>query len=378
LFSTHPSAAIECGYHGKVGALHKNGEYFIISPNMDYIPEPANNSKVVFRTDCRLGDDDHLQWPQLYLEHLCHFPLIPRRDPDTRPDDPLAVLLFPYEEEFFVSNRTATLVGLGFLRPDVLARLKQIYEDFERQKLGYDNEPNYSRTPFVEAGMAGIRRSIGHLERLPMTHRQLKFIFAETQRHMLEFVALLRFITDVQPKMRQLKNHTGEPMKMVGAFFNNPSDADVYFRAGIPVWLICAANKAGVLRVDALIETTKPADILIMTPELVDHKGAYYSGTPDVRKYDFFRVYLRRYLTGSNPLKAPQDGIQSSFGPLASSSLVDPKQSSSAGTSGSSLQPSSAPSPTQALVSRSSKYEKSTPSYRTQPCMYYNSELPAE
>jgi hypothetical protein len=343
---------------------------------MDYIPEPPNNSKVFFRTDCRLGDDDHLQWPQLYFELSCHFPLIPRRDPDTRPDDPLAVLLFPYEEEFFVSNRTATLMGLGFLRSDVLARLKKIYEDFQRQKLEYDNEPTYSRTPFVEAGMAGIRRAMGHLERLPMTHRQLKFIFAETQRHMLEFVALLRYITDVQPKMRQLtKNHTGEPMKMVGAFFTSASDADLYFRAGIPVWLICAANKAGVLRVDALIETTKPTDILIMTPELVDHKGVYYSGKPDAHKYDFFRVYLRRYLAGSSPFKAPQDGMQSSFGPLASSSLFDPKQSSSATISGSSLQPASTPSPTQALVSRSSKSEKSN---RTQPCMCYNFSLPAE
>lgn len=319
---------------------------------MDYIPEPADNPKAFFRTDCRLGDDDHLQWPQRYLEHLCHFPLIPRLDQDTSPSDPLAVLLFPYEGDFFVSNTISTLIGLGHLRPDILAQLKRILGDLEKQKLQYENEPYYSRTPAVEAMITGVRRYVGHLERLPMAHRQLKFIFCETQRHMLEMVALFKYLMDVQPKMRQVANHTDKPMKMVGAFFTNPSDADLYFKAGVPVWLVCPAKMAGALRVDTLIETTKAQDILIMTPEPVDHKGAYYSGPPDVDKYHFFRVYLRRYLSGSNPFKVPEDGVKSSFGAL-----------------GSSLRPSS----TQASTSGSSKSEKSRTSNRTQPRMYFKS-----
>lgn len=90
-----------------------------------------------------------------------------------------------------------TLIGLGHLKPDVLVQLKQILEDFEKQKVQYKNEPNYSCTPVVKAMITSIRHYVSHLERLPMTYRELKFIFCEAQCHMLEFMALLKYLTNV-------------------------------------------------------------------------------------------------------------------------------------------------------------------------------------
>ena len=59
--------AISCGYEGKVGAVIHGGEYFILSPNMDYIPEPVVNARVSFKYNSRMGDDDPLLWPQPYI-----------------------------------------------------------------------------------------------------------------------------------------------------------------------------------------------------------------------------------------------------------------------------------------------------------------------
>ncbi|KAF6758468.1 hypothetical protein DFP72DRAFT_1064603 [Ephemerocybe angulata] len=70
----------------RVGAVLLEAEFFIASPNVDYIPEPplGNNRDVYLRADLRYGHDDYLLWPQphfrghLWLGHLCPAAPAPR------------------------------------------------------------------------------------------------------------------------------------------------------------------------------------------------------------------------------------------------------------------------------------------------------------
>jgi hypothetical protein len=53
---------------GWVGAVVGNGEWFVTSPNTEFVPQPplGCTHNMCIRADFWYGDDDPLQWPQPY------------------------------------------------------------------------------------------------------------------------------------------------------------------------------------------------------------------------------------------------------------------------------------------------------------------------
>lgn len=275
---------------------------------MDYIPEPAVNTRISFKYDSRMGDDDPLLWPQPYLKELCFFPAIPKSQDGQPHSETNAVLFNAYQSDYFVPIATGTLAGLGTLRPDIVAQLKSSLESSQILHQKNEDDPNCSKTAlgaqFIRSAQVGLR----HFAKLPMSRKQQRFVFAQHQRSMLEFVSMIRYVSTHMHRMsnpvpdREVVDH---PQDTVGAFFFDPTVADQYWRAGIPVWLVCPAHKAGSLRVDQLVETTKGRDVLIVEDDTMDHTGVFYSGSaPSLKRYHFFNEYTRHYFSGSNPFRA--------------------------------------------------------------------------
>lgn len=355
--------AIDCGYHGKVGALFQDGKYFILSPNMDYIPEPANNPHMTFKYNGRLGDDDPLLWPQPYVEEICHFPVILRnQDPA---DSSTAVLYNSYREDYFIPIE-GTLSGLGVLCANVVKQLKTCLESCKRLHQENEDNPGCSKTRLGAQLTTTVTHGIGHLERLPMSRKQQRFIFCQQQRCLSEFSAMNRYVSTHQARMNStvvdmevVKN----PVDAVGAFFINPTHAHLYWKTGIPVWLVCPAHMAGTIRIDRLVDTIKAQEVLVVEEDPRDHRGVFFSGTSHgMRKYNFFNKYTCHYLSGSNPFSVNSTAF--SFGAL------DDRPVSSA--SPSSRAPSSATISSVSVISSSAhgvvRPDKSKAHNRSEPC----------
>lgn len=319
--------AIECGYHGKVGALFQGGKYFILSPNMDYIPEPANNVRMSFKHDGRLGDDDPLLWAQPYVDEICHFPAILRhQDPA---DSSTAVLYHSYRDDYFVPIE-GMLSGLGILCGDIVKQLKNCLKSCELSHQKNQDNPNCSRTELGANLITTATHGIGHLERLPMSRNQQRFIFCQQQRSLIELSAVIHYISLHQARMNSPAvdiEVTKNPIDAVGAFFINPTHAHLYWKTGIPVWLVCPASMAGTLRVDRLVDTIKARDVLVIADDPRDHHGVFYSGSSHgMAKYNFFNKYTCHYLAGSNPFSTNSKSF--SFGAI-DDRMIEPSSSSS-------------------------------------------------
>lgn len=312
------NAAITCGYQGKVGAVIHGGEYFILSPNMDYIPEPAVNARMSFKHDSRMGDDDPLLWPQPYIKELCYYPCISRNQSGLPRTETHAILYKTYHSDYFVPIATGTLSGLGTLSSDIIAQFRASLESCKFMHQKNEDDPNCVKTALGAQYIISAQLGLRHFEKLPMSKKQQKFVFAQHQRSMLEFLAMIRYISTHMHRInspvpdREVVDH---PEDTVGAFFFDPTVADHYWKAGIPVWLVCPAQKAGSLRVDQLVETIKGRDMVVVEDDPMDHHGVFYSGSPHSgKKYHFFNEYTRHYFSRSNPFRVPTTGY--SFGTL--------------------------------------------------------------
>src|SRR5277367_3053431 len=63
---------------GKIGTLLFDGEYFVTTPNQNFIPEPpVGVHKIFMRADSPYADDDPILWPQPYNVCNCHHGAIP-------------------------------------------------------------------------------------------------------------------------------------------------------------------------------------------------------------------------------------------------------------------------------------------------------------
>jgi len=69
---------------------------------------------------------------------------------------------------------------------------------------------------------------------------------------MLEFIAAHQYMYIFKPRFAK-SEPPSEVANVVGAFVNSINDSDVFFRAGIPVWLIRPAKLAGTVRIDSLV-----------------------------------------------------------------------------------------------------------------------------
>jgi hypothetical protein len=167
-------------------------------------------------------------------------------------------------------------------------------------------------TPILSGLLVFIKRTLVSLESLPMTKRQVLFLFAEIQRYMLEYSAGYRYLTIYKPRMLNVLPASTSVEHLVGAFVFTLADADNFVRAGIPVWLIRPAALAGTIRVQKLVGLIEPRDKLC----LVDAYNTYpvcYEGPPvNMDRYKIFARYTATFLSYKNPFQSESSTSSSS------------------------------------------------------------------
>jgi len=207
------------GFEGKVGAVVFNGASFVTSPNMDYIFAPPNNARMTIKRDLRLGDDDNLLWPQPYFEHSPHFAAIPRKPEDYSIGHRHYICFYVTTDTDFVCREVGPVSGLGHLHPKLLKLANQLYSHLDRLHDIYQIDLSFpKKTHFFSHLLASIKRSLVHLKCLPMTRREMRFIFAEMQRCMLEFIGGHDYIYIYKPRMDGEKPPATTVAHTIGAF----------------------------------------------------------------------------------------------------------------------------------------------------------------
>ncbi|KAH9896978.1 hypothetical protein C8Q73DRAFT_773505 [Cubamyces lactineus] len=221
------------GWQDALAAAETNDRlWFVITPNMDYVPAPpAGVLEVVMREDFRYGIVDPIQWPQVYMpghEYLC---AIMRPKPNSA--ELGALWWTPREEKHFEKLEGTTIKTLGLLKPfsispllDLLDRMSALTHDLERDQRNVVS----SKLLDLECKMchAGDR-----LRSFPCTFRDAAMQVRLAQRYWLMCRAYLDFYgTYMCTGSRNNPLNIG----LMGAFTTDPGVVQTLFEAGIPVW----------------------------------------------------------------------------------------------------------------------------------------------
>ena len=293
-------------FEGKIGAVIFDGNHFVTTPNADVIYAPPANGRMTYKHDYRLGQHDPLLWPQPFLADYCHLAAIPRA-PETLDDNVFMHVLFHKATvDDFAPETSCTLSGLGGLSWRPLGRLNKVAEKLKEMAKTYQNDDALPKKTLCcfDSLMTSITLSLQALESLPMTRRQTLFVFSEVQRFMLEFIAVHDYMYIFTPRFLN-PEPPSELAKVVGAFVNSVKDCDLFFRAGIPVWLVRPAAMAGTIRVDSLVELADPRDYLCLDDASIRFAVSFDGSPTDPRKHETFAKYSHNFLRYSDPFKSP-------------------------------------------------------------------------
>lgn len=291
-------------FEGKVGAVVFDGKSFVTSPNADVIYAPPTSGRMTYQHDYRLGQHDPLLWPQPFLGNYWHLAAIPRAPEDLDENTSTQILFHKATDDDFARDGVSALNGLGHLSSQQLKQLKKVAENLQKKVTAHLHDDALpTKTPLFENVMASIKLSLEALEMIPMTRRQVLFVFSELQRYMLEFIAAHQYIYVFKPLFCQ-SEPPSEVANVVGAFVNSINDCDTFFRAGIPVWLIRPANLAGTVRVDSLVELVEPRDLMFLDDAYNKYRVFFHGSPTDPRKLQTFWNYSKAFLSYADPFNA--------------------------------------------------------------------------
>ena len=106
-----------------------------MSPNADVVYTPPSSSRMTFKRDYRLGIDDFLLWPQLFIDEHCHLAAIPHAPNVLDPTKFMHILFSnPADDEHFKPHYGGTLAGLRNISTGTLQQLKRV-RDIVNQRL---------------------------------------------------------------------------------------------------------------------------------------------------------------------------------------------------------------------------------------------------
>ncbi|KAK0218427.1 hypothetical protein EDD85DRAFT_961443 [Armillaria nabsnona] len=247
-------------FDGKYGTILDGQDSFIVTPNSSIMPRlPIGAQREVYmRANYRYGIDDHLQWPQEYIEQFPHFACIHRVAPEgAKALRPLFHGLTDYD--FVECDDTAIIKGVGRLHHSMFLRLQSAC------KAIIDSVGSVSGSNTVLNGLRShisiIELLLGRLHTLPTSFTRVGLTIAETQRVARELHAFVEYMMIYKPLMEAPESDAPSmPVDdtLVGMFSNDTTVIQHFFKAGIPVWRIVAMKDLRGVRVDRLSDFTMP------------------------------------------------------------------------------------------------------------------------
>ncbi|KAK0482013.1 hypothetical protein EDD18DRAFT_1362808 [Armillaria luteobubalina] len=221
-------------------------------------PPIGAQREVYMRANYRYGIDDHVQWPQAYIEQYPHFACIHRVAPEEgKALCPLFHGLTHYN--FMECDDTAIVKGVGHLRHLTFLRLQSACQGV------IDSVGSISGSSTMLGGLQShvsiIELLLGCLHALPTSFTCVCLTVAETQCVAHELHTFVEYMTIYKPLMEAPESDAPSmPVDdtLVGAFSNDATIIQRFFKAGIPVWRIVAMKDLPGVHIDKLSDFTMP------------------------------------------------------------------------------------------------------------------------
>lgn len=236
--------------NGLVHTYYKN-DIIISSPNMSYIPEfpEIEEAGIYLRGDGFYGPQEFTRWPQIFTQSLSHYSAIPAKPSDDTAQFYDSVLFRDFTSKDWepvvpvskpISNTgdiwtTIEFAG-GFIRRDLWLRLNDALELAINACLS-GHELDESKPYALGRALRNLGRSaMKRLENAPDCASQVVFAIRDVQRISLELQGIHEWMTVIRSRLSSRSAYpTGQ---YLGCFTSKIAEAEMLYRAGIPVWLI--------------------------------------------------------------------------------------------------------------------------------------------
>ncbi|KAF9231538.1 hypothetical protein BU15DRAFT_14961, partial [Melanogaster broomeanus] len=237
----------------------------ITSPNNDWVPQPFlfEDAPVQARADGRLGTVDSFQWPQLYTAGYPWVVAVKRNF--NFADEPLAAVWYTPSYDDFVQIQNSAL-PIGSLQPHKLDALAKLMDLVKVRVNAYKNGKHHLRAGDQSIKMVqSLRVTFNHLDRFPLTYRDIVASVAEFQRGVLEFHAYCDYYAFILPRIERPQfPFPAVNTQWMGAFTESVQVAEALFRAGVPVWYVRPeASVTSSTIIEAIVTPTQPDHIVL-------------------------------------------------------------------------------------------------------------------
>ncbi|KAK0471917.1 hypothetical protein IW261DRAFT_1424722 [Armillaria novae-zelandiae] len=227
---THPLRPFD----GLYGTILDDLDMFVITPNANTVMPrpPLGNREVYMRENYRYGFDDPLQWPQAFVPDYAHYACLCWHTPEV--NDPLRPLYLGVTEyDWQEIDDFAIVTSLGRMRRSTFRRL--------------------------QAGCKAVIETVAGVECSAVVTANMRCASAMRRPNCVarELHALVQYMTLYKPLM-DAPESDAPPMPvddgLVGAFSNDATTVQSFFKAGIPVWQVISIKELPGVRVDNVCE----------------------------------------------------------------------------------------------------------------------------
>ena len=265
-------------------------QVFVSSPNMDYIPDFSLDDQYVFvRKNGRFYTHDYTLWPQWYFEATKHLPFILRRPPaESLATHKLRLIWYDMTDTNFV-REVGTIADVGRIRPEMVKELKrlrfELSDNIEALLLRLGNQPDeYRDMRYAQHGMmiTSITLDCG-----PQSRLMTLLTFTAFQRYYLESLAFYEFYDKWNLRLVSASERLPVDTTIIGAVTCHLHVAQMFYQAGVPVWLFRAPYQltssikvarmvAPLLEFDGLDNIVYPNTVCIMKspPSAIRNKAS--------------------------------------------------------------------------------------------------------
>lgn len=216
------------------------------------MPPLGVNREVYMWADYRYGHNDPLHWPQAYVEQFPHLACLRYIEPE--PSDAFYLLYHRLTEyDFIECDPQAIVKGVGRLHRSTFLKLEKTCQIIVESTSTVNATKSMARSMRGHMGM--LELLTGRLRALPISFSRVCLSFAETQCVARELRALVEYMSIFKPHMDAPGcDAPSLPVDkdLVGAFSNDATIVQWFFKAGIPIWCMVPMKDLAGTRVDEL------------------------------------------------------------------------------------------------------------------------------
>ena len=267
-------------FDGRVAAINPSRpDWFITSPNCDYIPlPPMNRCNVYIRYDGRFGADDHTQWPQPFLPQYPYLCCIPKKKEghEVMWQDPVRADFIQVESD---------VPGFGKWSHWWLQALhkssKWLLEELTRRRT---NNKALESHRGVAPLSTNLERALSRLRAVPASHRGAMIGLRLVQRLWLELHALMEYVDRYLPSMEGRAPPATQVADVIGCFVHKAYIAEQLLAAGIPYWFIREVHRFNTENILSIDNVVMPEHLLVIE-DYPGYAPRIFQGDPNVNRY---------------------------------------------------------------------------------------------